>query len=149
MINIYTDGACSGNPGAGGYAFVAPDKREAFYGFSELTTNNRMELMALLMALKKYKLEQKFHIFSDSKYVIDSASKWVKRWYANKWKTSTGQDVKNKDLWQEYLNLTKNKRIKFTWVKGHANNVYNSLADELAVLAVKKKVRRQKRRVLI
>ncbi|MDC1148555.1 ribonuclease HI [Pelagibacteraceae bacterium] len=133
MIKIYTDGACSGNPGKGGWAAVILNGNsiEKISGSAENTTNNRMELMALISALKFVK-DQNLEIFTDSKYAKDGIEKWIINWKKNGWKTSNKEDVKNKDLWIELDKLNEQKEIKWTWVKGHAGDKYNSLADELA-----------------
>ena len=133
MIKIYTDGACSGNPGKGGWAAVILNGNsiEKISGSAENTTNNRMELMALISALKFVK-DQNLEIFTDSKYAKDGIEKWIINWKKNGWKTSNKEDVKNKDLWIELDKLSEQKEIKWTWVKGHAGDKYNSLADELA-----------------
>ena len=135
---IYTDGACSGNPGKGGWAAVILNGNsiEKISGSAENTTNNRMELMALISALKFVK-DQNLEIFTDSKYAKDGIEKWIINWKKNGWKTSNKEDVKNKDLWIELDKLNKKKKIKWTWVKGHAGDKYNSLADELAKLQSK------------
>jgi len=133
MIKIYTDGACSGNPGKGGWAAVILNGNsiEKISGSAENTTNNRMELMALISALKFVK-DQDLEIFTDPKYAKDGIEKWIINWKKNGWKTSNKEDVKNKDLWIELDKLNEQKKIKWTWVKGHAGDKYNSLADELA-----------------
>jgi ribonuclease HI len=136
MIEIYTDGACSGNPGPGGFSVILKSGthyKEITEGF-RLTTNNRMELMAVCCGLEAIKAsKQEVMVFSDSKYVIDSVEKkwvfgWVKKGFAGK---------KNKDLWMRFLTVYKTQNVKFTWVKGHNGHIENERCDELAVLACK------------
>ncbi|HET8829448.1 MAG TPA: ribonuclease HI [Pelobium sp.] len=138
MIQIFTDGAASGNPGPGGYGVIlrsGKHYKELSEGF-RMTTNNRMELMAVCVGLEAIKtLNQEVMIFSDSKYVIDSVEKkwvfsWVKKAFAGK---------KNKDLWLRFLQSYKLHQVKFTWVKGHAGHPENERCDELAVIASKSK----------
>jgi len=137
MIKIYTDGACSGNPGRGGWAaiIIKGDNIEKISGRSENTTNNRMELIAVISALKFTK-DQNLEIYTDSKYTKDGIEKWIINWKKNGWKTANKQDVKNKDLWMELDLLTQQKKIKWNWVKGHSENKYNNMADELARSAI-------------
>ena len=138
MIEIYTDGAASGNPGPGGYGVIlrsGKHYKELSAGF-RLTTNNRMELMAVIVALNALKTPgQEVTIFSDSKYVIDSIEKkWVFGWLKTGFKGK-----KNKDLWLQYLTAHKLHNIKFVWVKGHNNHPENERCDQLAVAASKNK----------
>ena len=133
MIKIYTDGACSGNPGKGGWAAVILNGNsiEKISGSAENTTNNRMELMALISALKFVK-DQNLEIFTDSKYAKDGIEKWIINWKKNGWKTSNKEDVKNKDLWLDLYNLNKSLNVKWIWVKAHAGNPLNEEVDLLA-----------------
>ena len=133
MIKIYTDGACSGNPGRGGWAAIILDgeKIEKISGSKDNTTNNRMELTAVISALK-YVKDKNLEIYTDSKYTKDGIEKWISNWKKNGWKTENKQDVKNKDLWDELDQLNSEKNVQWNWVKGHANNQYNNMADELA-----------------
>ena len=133
MIKIYTDGACSGNPGRGGWAAIILDgeKIEKISGSKDNTTNNRMELTAVISALK-YVKDKDLEIYTDSKYTKDGIEKWISNWKKNGWKTVNKQDVKNKDLWSELDQLNSRKNVQWNWVKGHANNQYNNMADELA-----------------
>lgn len=135
-IHIYTDGAASGNPGPGGYGAVMlyKDKRKELSEGFKYTTNNRMELMAVIVALEHLKNEGSHVIvYSDSKYVVDSIEKkWIDGWVKKNFK-----NVKNVDLWLRFLVLYKKHHIKFKWVKGHADNVENNRCDELAVAAYK------------
>lgn len=138
MIEIFTDGAASGNPGPGGYGVVlrsGKHYKELSQGFRK-TTNNRMELLAVIKALEALKApNQEVVICSDSKYVIDAIEKrWVYSWVQKGFK-----DKKNKDLWMRYLEVSKLHNIKFKWVKGHAGHPENERCDELAVQAYKQK----------
>ena len=133
MVKIYTDGACSGNPGRGGWAAIIIDgeKIEKISGASKNTTNNRMELIAVISALK-YVDEQNIELFTDSKYTKDGIEKWIYNWKKNGWKTANKQSVKNIDLWQDLDQLNQKKNVHWNWVKGHSNNEYNNMADKLA-----------------
>ena len=137
---IYTDGACSGNPGPGGWGAVIFDERKNQNNISgkvKDTTNNRMELMAPIMALKKIKSKSDITIFTDSTYVKNGITEWIKKWEKNGWKNSNRKPVKNKDLWIKLNDLCKENKVIWKWIKGHSNNKYNILADELATQAVK------------
>jgi ribonuclease HI len=136
---IYTDGACSGNPGPGGWGAVIFDekkKQNNISGKVKDTTNNRMELMAPIMALKKIKSKSNITIFTDSTYVKNGITEWIKKWEKNGWKSSNKKPVKNKDLWIKLNNLCQKNKVIWKWVKGHSNNEYNNLADELATQAI-------------
>jgi len=138
-ITIYTDGASSGNPGPGGYGVVMMSgvhKKELSAGY-KLTTNNRMELLAVIVALESLKYENcDVTIYTDSKYVVDSVTKgWVFSWVKKRFK-----DKKNPDLWMRFLEIYKKHQVNFVWVKGHANNLYNERCDQLAVEASKSSV---------
>ena len=135
MINIYTDGACSGNPGIGGWgAVIIIDENKPIYlnGGSSNTTNNRMELTAAIKALKYFNDSKEINIITDSKYVKDGILSWIKNWKKNDWKTSSKKNVKNKDLWLELDNEISKHSINWNWVKGHAGNANNEKADFLA-----------------
>ena len=137
---IYTDGACSGNPGPGGWGAVIFDqdkKQKNISGNEKNTTNNRMELMAPIMALKKIKSKSDIVIFTDSIYVKNGITEWIKKWEKNGWKSSNKKAVKNKDLWIKLNDLCQKNKVLWKWVKGHSNNKYNNLADELATEAIK------------
>jgi ribonuclease HI len=138
-VNIYTDGACSGNPGKGGYGIIMewvgkPYVKEFSEGF-RLTTNNRMELLAVIVALEQLKKDGvQVLVCSDSKYVIDSVEKgWVFGWVKKGFK-----DKKNADLWRRFLKVYKKHQVKFTWIKGHNDHPQNERCDQLAVAAAKK-----------
>ena len=135
-LKIYTDGACSGNPGKGGWAAIILDNnsnQSSISGSENNTTNNRMELLAPIMALKKIKTKSEITIFTDSKYVKDGITDWIKKWKINNWKNSNKKPVKNKDLWIELENACLKHKVNWKWVKAHAGNKYNNLVDELAV----------------
>ena len=137
---IYTDGACSGNPGPGGWGAVIFDndnKQKNISGSEENTTNNRMELSAAIMALEEVNMNSEITIFTDSTYVKNGITEWVLKWKENGWKNSNKEPVKNKDLWEKLDNLCSQNTINWKWVKGHALNKYNNLADELATKAIK------------
>ena len=137
---IYTDGACSGNPGPGGWGAVIFDEKEKQYNISgnvKDTTNNRMELMAPIMALKKIKSMSNVMIFTDSTYVKNGITEWIKKWEKNGWKSSSKKPVKNKDLWIKLNDLCQKNKVQWKWIKGHSNNKSNNLADELATEAIK------------
>ncbi len=139
-FKIYTDGACSGNPGKGGWAAIILDSdlnQSNISGNESNTTNNRMELLAAIMALKKIKKKSDITIFTDSKYVKDGITDWIKKWKLNSWKSSNKKPVKNKDLWIKLDNSCLKHRVTWRWVKAHAGNKYNSLADKLAVSETK------------
>ncbi len=134
QVIIYTDGSALGNPGRGGYGVVllAPPhhRKELSAGF-RLTTNNRMELMAVCVGLEALKVACNVTVFSDSKYVVDAVEKgWLKQWVTKRFK-----DKKNPDLWMRYLEASKRHNVRFVWVKGHNNNVENERCDVLAVAA--------------
>ena len=136
---IYTDGACSGNPGSGGWGAVILDqdkKQNNISGNEKNTTNNRMELMAPIMALKKIKPKSEVTIFTDSTYVKNGITEWIKKWEKNGWKNANKKPVKNKDLWIKLNDLCKKNKIDWKWIKGHSNNEYNDLADDLATRAI-------------
>ena len=139
-VIIYTDGACSGNPGPGGWGSIlmmGENKREISGGKKD-TTNNVMELTAVIEALKLLKRPCKVDLYSDSAYVVNAfLQNWIWGWIKNSWKNSNKEDVKNKELWQELLSLTKIHDVTFHKVKGHADNEYNNRCDELARNAIK------------
>lgn len=143
-IRIYTDGACSGNPGPGGWAMVVntEDQCKHYSGHDTSTTNNRMELMAVVQCLKRIlehgSKKNVYEVYSDSTYVVNSINnKWLDRWKISGWKTKKGEDIKNRDLWEKadhYLTevINAGQRVKFIKVKGHAGNTFNELVDKLA-----------------
>ena len=137
---IYTDGACSGNPGPGGWGAVIldqDDKQKNISGSEKNTTNNRMELLAAIMSLKKIKTNSEVVIFTDSTYVKNGITEWMKIWKKNGWKNSSKKPIKNKDLWEKLDKLCEANSVSWKWVKGHSTNEFNNLADELATKAIK------------
>ena len=141
-INCYTDGACSYNPGIGGYGILFLDDNDkiisAYYGGENYTTNNRMELFAVIEAINLAKSHgiTKINIFSDSAYVVNSISKnWLQGWIDKNWVTAQKTPVKNKDLWKKYLDCSNGMSVEFQKVKGHSGEKYNEIVDKLAVLA--------------
>ncbi len=134
-VEIATDGACKGNPGRGGWGAVlrAADGREReLSGGERETTNNRMELMAAIEGLNALKRPCRVVLSTDSRYVMDGLTKWIKGWQKNGWKTAAKQPVKNAELWQALLAAAKPHRIEWVWVKGHAGHPDNERADKLA-----------------
>lgn len=135
-ITIYTDGACSGNPGPGGYGCVLrynKNRKELSGGFRK-TTNNRMEITAAIKALESLKYPCRIKLYSDSKYLVNAITKsWAKRWKAQNWMRTRTEKAKNPDLWEKLLALCEVHEVEFIWVKGHASNEENNRCDELAV----------------
>ena len=141
IIKIYTDGACTGNPGPGGWAAIILDEkdRKEIFGGEKLTTNNRMELTAAIKALEYCKDKEgkqlslkKIKIYTDSVYLKDGITVWINVWEKNNWKTSDKKNVKNIDLWKKLRELANSSQVEWNWVKGHSNDPLNNLADELA-----------------
>jgi ribonuclease HI len=134
IIDIYTDGACKGNPGPGGWgAFLkSGDHEKDIFGGESQTTNNRMELMAVIEALKTLKNRSRIRLFIDSQYVKNGINIWISNWKKNGWRTSNKKAVKNVDLWMQLDELVPNHEIEWIWVKGHAGNFGNERADALA-----------------
>ena len=134
MIKIYTDGSCLGNPGNGGWAaiIIKDGKKTKIKGSRKNTTNNQMELLAPIQALKKIPKGGKVQIFTDSKYVKSGITEWIHNWKKNGWKTASKQPVKNKDLWTELDQMTNEFQIKWSWVKGHSTDVLNNEVDLIA-----------------
>ncbi len=137
-VTIYTDGACSGNPGPGGYGIVLmyQQHRKELSGGFRLTTNNRMEMMAAIVGLQALKFPCEVMLYTDSRYLVDAMTQgWAKRWQANNWKRNKKEMAKNPDLWQTLLELCDAHRVQFAWVKGHAGDPENECCDRLAVEA--------------
>lgn len=134
QVNLYTDGACSGNPGPGGWAciLIYKDQTKQFVGGARETTNNRMELTAVLEGLNLLKEPCQVHIFTDSKYVMEGATKWLEGWKKKGWRKADKKEVMNIDLWQALDTAMDNHHITWTWVKGHAGHPQNELVDSLA-----------------
>lgn len=139
-VDIYTDGACSGNPGVGGWGAVLFYRgvRKEMSGAEGQTTNNRMELTAMIRALSALKEDCEVTLYSDSAYCVDAFNKgWIASWKANGWRTADKSEVKNPDLWQELLALAERHKVTFVKVKGHSDNEHNNRCDALARAAIK------------
>ncbi len=139
-ITIYTDGACSGNPGYGGWAvyYLFGNMAKLCHGNEEHTTNNRMELIAVIKALAGLKNHSNVEIYTDSVYVKDGITKWMKNWLMNNWRTSANKEVKNIDLWQQLLDLEKRHVVDWNWIRAHTNSndmhsIGNNIVDNLSV----------------
>ena len=150
IVTIYTDGACSGNPGVGGWGAILMynEVSKEISGGEENTTNNIMELRAVIEALKMLKIRCKVNIYTDSIYVKNGITDWINNWKQNGWKNSKRQIISNKDLWQELDNLTNKHEIEWFWIKGHNNNKFNDIADKLArneIIKIKKTIGGQRR----
>ena len=140
-VIIYTDGACSGNPGPGGWGAILmyQSNKKEMSGGARQTTNNIMELTAALEALKQLKFPCKVELYSDSAYLVNAFNqKWIEGWKKKNWTNSSKEPVKNKEIWQELDKLTNIHKVKFIKVKGHADNEYNNRCDELARNAIQK-----------
>lgn len=138
-VIIYTDGACSGNPGPGGWGTVLmyKDTKKEISGGSKETTNNIMELTAVVEGLKLLKFPCEVELYSDSAYIVNAFNQgWIYNWKKKNWKTADGKEVKNKEIWQELYELTKTHKVTFNKVKGHSDNEYNNRCDELARNAI-------------
>ncbi len=147
-VIIYTDGACSGNPGPGGYGAIllcetqtngkSSTFKKVLSGGEKETTNNKMELTAVIVALLKLKTKCNVDLFTDSKYVMEGATKWLEGWIKNNWKNSSKKPVANQDLWQKLIPLLKTHNINWHWVKGHDTDLLNNEVDEIARNEIKK-----------
>jgi len=137
-VTIYTDGACSGNPGKGGWAAILIYAKEKKYmsGSKQLTTNNQMELTATIEALKAILKPSNIALYTDSQYVKNGITSWIFNWKKNGWKTANKKPVANKDLWIELEKYVDFHSVNWFWVKGHSGDHYNEIADELAVKAM-------------
>ena len=133
-VNIYTDGACRGNPGIGGWGALIEyeDTRKEYFGGKTLTTNNQMELLAAIEGLKALKEPCIVNLTTDSKYVMQGITSWIENWKKNNWKNAQKKDVKNKDLWVELDKYVAIHDVKWHWVKGHSGHEQNEIADQLA-----------------
>ncbi len=140
-IEIFTDGACSGNPGPGGWGALLRqgDHTKEMSGGESQTTNNRMELMAVIEALKALKKASDITLYTDSRYVMDGATRWLKSWQSRGWKTADRKPVKNEDLWRALDDAMARHRIDWRWVRGHSGHVENERADQLARAAIPSK----------
>ena len=138
ITKVYTDGACSGNPGSGGWGVVIlADKLKTYNGSEKETTNNRMELKAAIMGIKNADTTTEITIYTDSKYVKDGITNWITNWKKKNWITASKKPVKNQDLWKELDNMNNQYNVKWEWVKAHQDNnsddsKYNNMADQLA-----------------
>ncbi len=140
-VDIYTDGACSGNPGKGGFCAILlyAGAEKVVSGSEDSTTNNRMELLAVIKGLQALKEKCNVNLYSDSRYVIDAFNeKWLESWVNNGWRTAGKKEVKNVDLWQQLLELTSKHNVNFIKVKGHSDNEFNNRCDKIAVEEYKK-----------
>ncbi|PCI22840.1 MAG: ribonuclease HI [Piscirickettsiaceae bacterium] len=137
-VHIYTDGACRGNPGIGGWgaSLHYNGTTKEIYGGEQLTTNNRMEMTAVIKALSLLKEPSNLTINSDSKYIIDGINQWLPNWKKRNWKTTSKKPVKNVDLWQQMDQLLQQHQVNWVWVKGHSGNLGNERADELANMGI-------------
>lgn len=138
-VVIYTDGACSGNPGPGGWGTVLmyKDAKKEISGGAKETTNNIMELTAVVEGLKMLKYPCEVELYSDSAYIVNAFNQgWIYNWKKKNWKTADGKEVKNKEIWQELYELIKTHKVTFNKVKGHSDNEYNNRCDELARNAI-------------
>ncbi len=144
QVVIYTDGACRGNPGPGGWGVVLNynESRKELYGGEPETTNNRMELMAAIEALEVLKRPCQVKLFTDSTYVLKGITEWMKSWKKRGWKTASKKAVKNEDLWRRLDTAIAPHEIDWQWVKGHSGNAGNERADELANIGIDSKIKR-------
>jgi len=134
QVIMYTDGACRGNPGPGGWGVLLKfnGTQKEIFGGSSSTTNNKMELKAAIEGLRLLSEPCSINLYTDSKYVMDGITQWINNWKKNNWKTSTKKDVKNKELWQELDDLMDHHEVTLHWVKGHSGDEGNEMADMLA-----------------
>lgn len=138
QVEIYTDGSCLNNPGPGGYGVVILNNnaRQELSGGFRKTTNNRMEILAVIKGLKALKEPHRVTIYTDSQYVVNAMTKgWAKKWQRNNWQRNPKEKAKNPDLWQELLQLSTRHQVNFTWVRGHSGNAENERCDRLAFTA--------------
>ncbi len=140
VVEIFTDGACSGNPGPGGYGSILRygDKQKEISGCAQNTTNNRMEMTAVIEALRQLKRPCRIRIFTDSRYVKDGMTQWMSSWIRNNWMNSQKKPVLNRDLWEILLDESKPHKIQWEWVRGHAGHPENERCDQLAREALEK-----------
>jgi len=139
-FDIYTDGACKKNPGPGGWGYVhiCGDTENTLFGGDPQTTNNRMELMAAIRAIEDLSDQATVNVYTDSKYVCDGISKWIHGWKKRDWRKADGKPVLNEDLWRRLDQARAKHEVQWHWVKAHAGNHYNEMADQLANLGVEK-----------
>ncbi len=140
LVEIFTDGACSGNPGVGGYGVIlrSGQRERELSGCDQMTTNNRMELTAAIKGIEALKRPCTVKLVTDSNYVVRGMTSWIFNWMKNNWKNSQKQEVLNRDLWERLFDLSKPHDIQWIWVKGHNEHAENERCDKLARLAIKK-----------
>jgi ribonuclease HI len=138
VVEIYADGACSGNPGPGGFAAIlrSGEKEREISGCEPLTTNNRMELMGVISAFEALKKPCKVRVITDSNYIVKAMSEWIHGWIRNNWRNSQKQKVLNRDLWERLLEAAKGHDIEWVWIKGHNGHLENERCDEIARLEI-------------
>jgi ribonuclease HI len=139
LVTIYTDGACSKNPGPGGWGalLLAKDTARFISGFVPQSTNNRMELQAAIEALKALKISSEVELHTDSQYVKNGIQKWIHTWQRRNWINSANKPVLNRELWEQLIRLEQTHHVRWNWVQGHADNKYNNFVDKLATDAIK------------
>ena len=139
-VEIFTDGACSGNPGMGGYGVIlrCDRKEKEISGCSPLTTNNRMELTAVIKAIEALKMPCKVKVVTDSNYVVQGMTLWILQWLKNNWKNAQKKEVINRDLWEKLFHLSKLHEIEWVWIKGHGGHTENERCDKLARFEIKR-----------
>ena len=142
LVEIYSDGACSGNPGPGGYGavLVYGNARKEISGDERQTTNNRMEMTAVIEALRQLKRPSKIKIMTDSSYLVKGMTQWIPGWIRRNWVNSQKKPVLNRDLWETLIELCKDHDVEWQWIKGHAGHTENERCDELARMAIKQGV---------
>lgn len=141
QVDIFTDGACSGNPGPGGWAAILryKDKEKELSGYSPLTTNNRMEMTAVVEALQSLKEPCRVSVYTDSRYLRDGISGWIAKWKRNGWRTSGKEPVKNKDLWVALDEATQRHEVEWNWIRGHEGHPENERCDRMAREAIRRR----------
>ncbi len=140
QVEVYADGACSGNPGVGGYCAIIRhgEKEKVLSGCSDRTTNNRMELLAVIAALEALKMPCVVKVFTDSTYVVKGMTEWIRGWIKKNWKSSQKKDVLNRDLWEKLLKTSRPHEIEWIWIKGHDGHPENEQCDRLARREIEK-----------
>ena len=140
LVKIYADGACSGNPGPGGFGAIlrAGEKQREISGYEPLTTNNRMELMGVISALEALKRPCNVRVITDSNYIVKGMSEWINGWIRNNWRNSQKKEVLNRDLWERLLEAAKAHDIEWVWIKGHNGHLENERCDEIARLEIER-----------
>jgi len=140
LVEIYADGACSGNPGPGGFGAIlrSGEKQKEISGYEPLTTNNRMELMGVISALEALKKPCNVRVITDSNYIVKGMSEWINGWIRNNWRNSQKKEVLNRDLWERLLEAAKAHDIEWVWIKGHNGHIENERCDEIARLQIER-----------